>query len=268
MLKFVYNALTDIPEKHRDLYTERDGKFYLQVEGGVEASRLTEFRDKNTSLQANLESIVAKVTNRDPSEVKGIKFDVALADVDAAIIKAREDAVKAGKGDLDQIIKDRTQTMRDEHAAALKRSQDEAVGLKGELSNLKINQEVLKYAAEHGLRPTAQPDILARAGTTFKLEDGKVVAYTPDGKPMYDANSDPLTVQAWVAKQAKDAGHLFEPSAGGGAQNHGKPGAGGFTGVNPWEKGKENLTEQTRLYREDKPLAVKLASMHGIKLPE
>lgn len=265
MLKFFYATKAEIPEAHANFYEERDGKFYLKVEGAVSADRLTEFRDRNTTLQGNLETIVAKVTNKDVSEVKGIKFEKAVEDVEAAITKARADAVKAGKGDLETIINERTQAMRDDHAKTLKAAQDEASTLKGELSNLKINQEVLKHATEAGLRTSAHTDILARAAPVFKLEDGKVVAYQ-DGKPMYNANSEPLSIQEWVVKQRDTAGHLFEASTGGGATPPGRA-PGNHTGANPWDPKNANLTEQSRIFKSDPALAAKLAQQHGVKLP-
>lgn len=267
MLKFLYATQAEIPEKHRDLYTERDGKWYLQVEGAVDASRLTEFRDANTTLKGNFETIVAKITNKDVSEVKGIKFETAVEQVEAAITTARADAIKAGKGDIDKIVSERTEAMRAEHTKLLTAEKETVNRLNGELSNLKINQEVLKFATENGLRASAHPDILARAGSVFKLEEGKVVAYNAEGKPMYNANSEPLTISEWVVKQRESAGHLFEESKGGGSQTQSKGGAsGGYTGVNPWAKETLNVTEQGKLYMKDKDLAIKLAAQHGYTL--
>jgi hypothetical protein len=121
---------------------------------------------------------------------------------------------------------------------------------------------VLTTATKRGLRPTAIPDITARARVVFKLVNGAPRAFEADGTTVRYGRDGvtPMTLEEWVDGQVADAPHLFESNAGGGAA--GNP-AGGGTGSdrsvkNPFRKDTWNLTEQMKLQKTDPPLAQRL----------
>ena len=115
-------------------------------------------------------------------------------------------------------------------------------------------------ATKHGLRPTALPDIAARARATIRLVDGQPQVFDGDVvKPGKDGVS-PMSLAEWVEALGTDAPHLFEANAGGGAVGSS---AGGTAAVmeNPWRKGAENLTQQSILLKTNAPLAKRLMAL-------
>ena len=111
-------------------------------------------------------------------------------------------------------------------------------------------------ATKRGLRPTAIPDITARARITFKLVDGVPQAF--DGQTARMGKDGPMTLAEWVDALVSDAPHLFEANAGGGAAGSGSGGAGNRSVKNPFRKETWNLTEQMKLQKSDPQLAARL----------
>ena len=120
--------------------------------------------------------------------------------------------------------------------------------LRDRLTAIQIDQSVLTAASQRGLRPTAIPDITARARGAFRLVDGSLRALAGDGRT-------PLTPAEWVEAQAAEAPHLFGAFAGSGA-------AGGnastFGDQNPWKRDSFNLTRQGEIARKDPARAQQL----------
>ena len=115
-----------------------------------------------------------------------------------------------------------------------------------------------------GLRPTAIPDITARARTVFKLVDGAPRAYEADGQTVRVGKDGitPMTLDEWVDQQVADAPHLFESNAGGGAAGDASGGGASARAnrsvKNPFRKETWNLTEQMKLQKTDPQLAARL----------
>jgi hypothetical protein len=128
--------------------------------------------------------------------------------------------------------------------------------LHGRLTAIQIDQAVVTEATKRGLRPTAIPDITARARTTFKLVDGVPQAF--DGQTARMGKDGPMTLAEWVDALVSDAPHLFEANAGGGAAGSGSGGAGNRSVKNPFRKETWNLTEQMKLQKSDPQLAARL----------
>jgi hypothetical protein len=119
---------------------------------------------------------------------------------------------------------------------------------------------VITTATKRGLRPTAIPDITARARTVFRLVDSAPRAYEADGQSVRVGKDgiSPMTLDEWVEQQVADAPHLFESNAGGGAASNGSGGVGNKSVKNPFRKESWNLTEQMRLQKTDPGLAARL----------
>jgi hypothetical protein len=129
------------------------------------------------------------------------------------------------------------------------------------LVTIQIDQGVVAAASKRGLRPTAIPDITARARNVFRLVNGVPTAFEADGQTVRVGKdgSTAMTLDEWVEQQVADAPHLFESNAGGGAAGNGSGGAGGNRSVrNPFRKETWNLTEQMKLERTDPALAARL----------
>src|SRR3954447_22595854 len=97
------------------------------------------------------------------------------------------------------------------------------------LTAIQIDQGVTTVATKKGLRPTAIPDITARARTVFRLVNGVPTAFEADGKTVRVGKDGmtPMTLEEWVDTQVSDAPHLFESNSGGGAAGDGSGGAAG-----------------------------------------
>ena len=133
--------------------------------------------------------------------------------------------------------------------------------LNARLTAIQIDQGVITAATKKGLRPTAIPDITARARSVFKLVDGAPRAYEADGQTVRVGKDGitPMTLDEWVDQQVAEAPHLFESNAGGGAAGNGSGGAGNNRSVkNPFRKETWNLTEQMKLLKSDPQLAARL----------
>ena len=147
----------------------------------------------------------------------------------------------------------------DKQQAAVANERD---ALMTRLTAIQIDQGVITTATKRGLRPTAIPDITARARTVFKLVNGAPQAFEPDGKTVRYGKDGitPMTLEEWVDAQVSDAPHLFESNAGGGAAGNGAGGAAGSqrSVKNPYRKDSCNLTEQMKLQKTDPTLAARL----------
>jgi hypothetical protein len=132
--------------------------------------------------------------------------------------------------------------------------------LHGRLSAIQIDQAVVTEATKHGLRPTAIPDITARARNTFKLVNGVPQAFEGDGQTARVGKDGvtPMTLAEWVEALGSDAPHLFEANAGGGAAGSGGGAASNRSVKNPFRKETWNLTEQMQLQKTDPQLAARL----------
>ena len=100
--------------------------------------------------------------------------------------------------------------------------------LNARLTAIQIDQGVITVATKSGLRPTAIPDITARARTVFRLVNGAPTAFEADGKTVRYGKDGmtPMTLEEWVDAQVSDAPHLFESNAGGGAASNAAGGGG------------------------------------------
>jgi hypothetical protein len=251
-LKYRYADKGEIPEGLSAHYTEKDGAFVLAVDGVVEKTKLDEFRSANVALLKERDDLVKRFEGIDPDEVR------KLAEEKRKLEEERQ--LKAGE--FDKVLDQRLKALKEQHTKQLESLNAEREALNSRLSTIQIDQGVVAAATKRGLRPTAIPDITARARSVFRLVDGQPRAFEPDGKTVRYGKDGvtPMTLEEWVDGQTSDAPHLFESNAGGGAA--GTP-AGGGTGSqrsvrNPFRKETWNLTEQMRLTRTDPALASRL----------
>jgi hypothetical protein len=187
-------------------------------------------------------------------------------DVEGAVDKARVEEFRNSNVAL--------MRERDELKRRFERSESEQVravaaerdALNARLTAIQIDQGVTAVASKRGLRPTAIPDITARARSVFRLVDGAPRAYEADGQTVRVGKDGitPMTLDEWVEQQVADAPHLFEWNAGGGGggatsqYGNGSGGAGKRSVRNPFRKETWNLTEQMKLQKTDPGLAVRL----------
>jgi hypothetical protein len=252
-LKYKYPTKQEIPAEQQAFYVERDGAFYADIEGVVDKAKADEMRNHNIELRKQIEDRDARFAGVDPDEFRRLAEEKRKLELQAQGHKPEE---------IDKLVTDRLKTLKadwDKQFSAVTAERD---SLNTRLTTIQIDQGVITAATKRGLRPTAIPDITARARTVFKLVNGSPQAFEADGKTVRYGKDGitPMTLEEWVDAQVADAPHLFEANAGGGAASNGAGGAGASARAtkNPFRRDSWNLTEQMKLQKSDPALAARL----------
>jgi hypothetical protein len=252
-LKYKFKTREEIPAEHAALYVERDGAFCLDAEGATDKTKVDEFRATNNALKKELEDLNARFDGIDPDEVRRLAEEKRKLELEAQGHKPEE---------IEKIVVERVKGLKADWDKQLSAVTSERDSLTTRLTAIQIDQGVITTATKRGLRPTAIPDITARARTVFKLVNGVPRAFEPDGQTVRYGKDGvtPMTLEEWVDAQVSDAPHLFESNAGGGATGNGSGGTGGSSRSvkNPFRKESWNLTEQMKLQKTDPQLAKRL----------
>ncbi len=249
-LKAILATLDEVDEKYHDLYTERDGKFYLNPIEGM----------KSEADVQRLQTALTKERN-DHKATKG-KLD-AFGELNADEVLAKLDRIEeleaAAGGKLDETkinelvetrIKSRTaplerqlETLKTQNATLA--SENENFVQQGRTRT--INDALRSVATELKVIPEALDDVLLYA-PHFEINDlGSVVTKDSTGMAGLDA-------KAWLMNNQAKKPHWFPATEGAGTRSR----AGGSAGNNPWSKSTFNLTEQGRITRENPQLAEQL----------
>lgn len=214
MLKYKISKIEDVAEQFRGLYTQgQDGAFYLAVDGAVGKDKLDEFRNNNIDLMKQLEAFKGV----DPSKIHDL-LETERKVAEKKLIDA---------GDIDGLVNSRVNTMRTEYEGKLSTLTKQYEVANRQLETLLVDNEVRAWAAKVGVAPTAVDDVLLRAKTVFRVEDGKPVAKDAQGNVIYGRDGvNTLSVGDWIGGLKDNAPHLFMQPTGSGATNQ-RPGTGG-----------------------------------------
>ena len=249
-LRKKYDSLKEIPAEDVRLYVERDGAWHLDVDLKEEKAKLDEFRANNIALTNQLAEQKKRFEGIDPEEVRKLAEE-----------KQRlEEAQQIKSGEVEKVMENRLKTAKGEWDKQFAVVSSERDSLNARLTAIQIDQGVITVATKRGLRPTAIPDITARARSVFRLVDGAPRAYEADGQTVRVGKDGitPMTLDEWVEQQVAEAPHLFESNAGSGAVGNGSGGVGNKSVKNPFRKESWNLTEQMKLQKSDPQLAARL----------
>ncbi|MDJ0792547.1 MAG: hypothetical protein QNJ71_11685 [Acidimicrobiia bacterium] len=200
-LEFMVEDIESVDENARGFYVADDsGKHYLDVNGAVSKSKVDEFRNNNIKLMKQLET---------------------YKDIDVEEYhKLRENALNGssiGKEEVDRLLEERVKTMRAQFESDNNKLKDELGVSKSQLETLLVDSAVRQASSKMGVLNSAMDDVVLRAKSVFKVEDGKAVPYDKDGVIYNKDGSSPMPVTDWVKGLKKSAPHLFELSAGSGA---------------------------------------------------
>jgi len=259
-LKYKFKSREEIPAELQPLYVEREGAWTLDAEGVVEKARVEElrtkvdeFRTSNVTLTNENLELKKRFEGIDPEEVKRLGEEKRRLE--------EEQRLKEGK--FIEVMETRLKNAKTDWDKQLGTLTSERDALNARLTAIQIDQAVVGEATKRGLRPTALPDITARARLNFRLVNGVPQAFEADGQTVRTGRDGftPMTLGEWVDALVSDAPHLFEAHAGGGATGNGAGGA--ATGSNrsvknPFRKETWNLTEQMKLQKSDPALAARL----------
>lgn len=250
-LKYRIKNREEIAPEEQRYYTEQDGVWVLCVEGAVEKAQLDEMREAHARTVKELAAVNARFNGIDPDEARKV----------AAEKRRLEEEQQLKAGEYEKVIETRLKAVRGELERQLAAVAAERDGALAQLATVQIDQAVVNEATKRGLRPSAIPDITARARSTFRLVDATPRAVEADGKTVRAGKDGvtPLSVVEWLDLQVTEAPHLFEGNSGAGTSGNGGAGATNPRVLrNPFRKETWNLTEQMRLQKSDPGLAARL----------
>lgn len=208
-LKAKVKTLEEIPEAARALYVEKDGEFYLPVEGMVTKEKLDEFRDTNIALKKQNEELNTRFEGVDPDQYREL----------SAKAQKERDKKLIDRGEVDVIVNERLAAQKQGFDRERKALEESSNKLNVQLEGLLIDNAVRDGAARCGVRPGAVDDVLLRARRVFKIIEGNAVAFEGE-KQIFGTSGNPITVAEYISeKLAPSAPHLFEDSKGSGARS-------------------------------------------------
>ena len=147
----------------------------LDVEGAADAvqlrAKLDEFRTKNLALAKERDELKQRFDGIDPAEVR------KLADEKRKLEEAQQ--IKAGEAE--KVIEARVRALKAETDKVVAGLTEERNALTARLSAIQIDQTLVAEATKRGLRPSAIPDITARAQNVFRLVSGAPQALEAKG---------------------------------------------------------------------------------------
>lgn len=209
MFKFKMTAteLESVDASIKALYTKGDdGNFYLTgITGVTNKEKVDEFRNNNITLMEKLKSFdgidVSKYhTLLQNEQNQTNKKTITVKDLEAKVKEGVEERVKTMRAEFDTEKTNLT-------------AQNELMGR--QLESLLIDNSVNVAAVEHNVLKTAFGDVISRAKTVFKVEEGVAVGYEGTNK-LYDASgTNPLSISTWVKQLSETAPHLFTGSTSG-----------------------------------------------------
>lgn len=259
MLKVILDTLEGVENSYHNLYTEKDGKFHLT---GVEGIKTQADIDR---IQSGL--VKERNDHKQTKEKYHFLADRDLTEVQTMLDRYPElETLASGKGDqeaINKLVEARLNTT----TAPMKRELDKMIKSNAEKDKLleqyaqkertrSIHDSVREAVSkQEGFQPSAVEDALVFAERMLEVtEDGRVV--TKDGvgvTPGVDA-------AVWLLDMQQKKAHWWGPTSGGGSAGSRK---GMDTSTNPWSAESWNMTEQSRLYLQNKPRAEQLAKAAG-----
>lgn len=232
-----FSSIDEVPAELRDYAknNEETGKVEVNV---VPNQKLVEFREKNIDLSKRIEAMSPFVDR--VKKIAGDDFDA----FEGQLVELRQIAQRVQDGELktdDQIenaVQDRIKVLKDGYdqnqkalARELAEANKQAQTLGEQLNRTRIDKEVTAavIVPESGVRPEALPDVLQRAYSLFKVEDGKLVPKKGESVVYGSDGASPMSVTEWLVKLRDEAPHYFKGNNGGGANGGRDEKTGGFT---------------------------------------
>jgi len=230
-IQAVYDDLASVPEKHRELFTERDGKFVIDVTGAVLDEDVRKLRsalesERKTASEAHRKlkpwsdlNSLFDGKDTDPETVRAIIEESRQLKKDLEAISTNEK--KAVDVAVAERVRDLEEKMRSEISkrevmitdATARADKFEGIYRSGLFRN------ALEKAVGELAHSTAIPDIVHRAELFgWKLDDeGNMIAVDKKGDPIYSKRDprQPIDLAEWIQDIAiREAPHAFKASSG------------------------------------------------------
>lgn len=267
-LKALLADISEVDEKYRDLYTERNGKWeFTGVEGLKTQADIDRQLAANQKVRGDLTKAQGdlKIATDKLATYEGLDPEDVRARLDELeTLKAGNSVPELAKN-FQATVESRVAQLLDGKVKAatskLERQLAEVSGKVTELTTSNASWEVKDQqrtiadavqavAIVSKVIPSALPDLVATAGRELKIVDGKV--QTEDGR---DA-------AAWLADR-KEKTPFYWPQAQGAGGRGGNDG-GTIDGENPFRREGWNQTKIGRVLSADPAKAAKLAEQAGV----
>jgi len=266
-LSISHDKIDDIPEAHRELYTEQDGKFVLTGISGVKS-------------QGDIDRIMTGLTKeRDDHKETKTKLH-AWDGLEAAEVRTKLDrftelevAAKGNKEEMDARLEELTEARVVSRLAPVERENktlkarcDElekiATGLQIEKTHRTIGDSVLAACVKAKVLDEARPDVIMLANQVMEVgEDGKAVLTKENPYGITPG----LAPDVFLSEMQEKRTHWWPKAVGGGAG--GSSTTFGAGGANPWSAESWNMTKQGAYLRENgKERAEQMAKAAGTTL--
>ena len=224
-----YDTAEDVPEAHRDLYEERDGKFvFAGVEGLVEKQRLDEFRTSNIKLQKDIQALRAQFEGIDPDEVKTMREQ--LGELTKKEQQLQEEQLLKDKNH-EELRKQWTKEVVTERDKGFRERDARISTLTERLNQLLMTDQLRSIGVKKKLQDWGVEDLVTIGSQVAALDEhGEPVVYeTRNGQRsiVLNDNAEPMTLEEWADKQIAIRPGWLPPSSGGGShhQSSGSNGA-------------------------------------------
>ena len=271
-LKEEYDAIDEVPAAHRELYSEREGKFVFTgvdgVVGSKELKRLTtETGGYRIKAREATERLAAFTKLSHPIEGKPFESVDGLQAIldEYPTLKAQ---AEAGGGKSKEAVAAQVEIERKRIEAQFGRKLTETETLyQKEAARTKsfenrersqaIRDHVLKAIGESKigkLNPDAIEDVLMYAERHMEVdeerdEEGNLVIKDVRTKDKVGVTPG-IGTAAWLAEMQPKKGHWYLPSEGGGSVGSGRNSGLASGAGNPWSKEGWNVTAQGAYYKQ------------------
>jgi hypothetical protein len=265
-LRAVVEKAEDVPENLKSEYVEKDGKFYLDLDGTISTHTsilplniaMNNLKKEKKTLQDRLTLLEAKTTGL-PDDFDPAKYADVVAELET--LKKDPDRDKDAEAKLQKERERYEQRLRDAEAkrvADLKAKDGEINERDTLIHETLVDGGLTEALVKHGVAKEFM-------GATRALLRGSVkVRKGDDGKrhAVVDTDLGEVDIDHFVENWSKsDDGKPFVVQAKG-SGSHGS-GNGRGSEINPWVKDSFNLTEQGRIIKSDKDKARRLMKTAG-----
>jgi len=217
-MKLKYAKKEDIPDGMEAFYVEKDGEYiHKEALDMIPKGKLDEFRQNNVDLNKNIATLTEEME-------KYKDLDPTLYADTLAKLQDMEDKKMIDAGQLEEVLAQRTDRMRQDYEAKMKAATDardlsdqNAGKYETQLSKLLVETAVAQAVANIGVpKKGAMFDIMSRANAVFKISpEGEIDAFEPDGSTQkYNKAGDKLSIGDWAEELLADTPYLFEPTRG------------------------------------------------------
>lgn len=256
MLKYKIADLSQVDEKYKDLYIEKDGAFILDTDNVYQEdyektyATLQKVRDEKKELEKQVKSLTNTVNafgDLTPESLSSMKSELAE-------LKSKDDDVTKLKS-INADYKYQLEQLQNSNQKVMEQLQTYEKERKGNI----LKETARKALKENGVSDYAIDDALLWANNQLKLtEDGTVVV--KDG--VYNM-SEGLNVNGWARLLREQKPHLFGGSVGGNAS-----GSSSVSSSEDWSNtgigGGINVTRLAKALKDDKQGTIAILKQKGL----